>query len=64
MTNEAAIALALIHQNVESIVRRFNDPSDISFDFEPPIAGLINDTIGMLIDIRDEAEAIDGGGTI
>lgn len=65
MTREAAVAIALLNQNMESIVRRFNDPSDLSpYGFEPPIVSLINDSIGMLIDIRSEAEAIDAGGVM
>jgi hypothetical protein len=60
MTQRAAVALAMIEQNVQRIVERFNlsGPQGI----EASIEDEINDTIRLLLDIRPEAISIDRDG--
>lgn len=62
MTEQSAIALAFIQQNVRRIVRRFNDPSDGKLYYPETIEDEINDTIVRLLEIRPEAIEIDRVG--
>ena len=60
MTQQAAVALILIQQNVRRIVARFHDP-DCRQPHEDTVESEINDTICQLINIRQESTLVDVG---
>jgi len=61
MTPAAVVSLSLIQKNVSRIVARFNDPAS-SLPGESTLLSEINDTVMLLLNIREEAHDIDLGG--